>query len=393
MTVPGGVAASVEVTGPGGYAQTLSATQTLTGLTPGSYQLAAPAARLAGTLVDELYDGTVAGGGAVMVAADATATADVSYQRRPGTGALWVAVYGSTKLAAFGASQLPSGGDGVTPATAIGLGSGVMPYALAFDARGNAWAGTQAGLLVEVAVADLAASGTPTPSVVLDTGSSDVNGIAFGSDGTLWATIADGIVGYAPSQLTGSGSPAPAVTVSGTASYPLTYPHALAFDASGGLWVAANTFVARYSPAQLATGGAVAPDVVLETNGTSLQSVRGLAFDAAGSLWVAAWTGGALEKFRPQDIASSGTPDPFVRLTGVGVNPLRIAFDNAGNLWLSSNYDPTYSFAGHIGMIAAADLVASGSPPLAASFTSVGGFDSGGTLAFAPRAAGLVGAP
>lgn len=393
VTAPSGVAAGIEVTGPGGYHSVVSATRTLSGLAPGAYQLTAPAARLPGTLVDELYDGTVVGGGTVQVSAGVTATETVSYLLRPGTGALWVAVHGRSKIAAFGATQLPSGGEGVTPARALGLGASQGPYALAFDADGDAWVGTQAGYLIEYAVTDLGASGTPSPAVVIDTGSTDVNGIAFDASGMLWATIAGGIAGYAPSQLASSGSPVPAVKILGTASHALPYPQALTFDVGGGLWVAANTFVARYSPAQLLTGGALDPDVVVGSNGTSLQTARGLAFDAAGALWVASWSSGAVEKFRPQDIVSSGAPDPTVRLTGIGVSPLRLAFDNAGNLWVTSSYDPGWTLAGHIGMVEAANLVASGSPGLGASFTNVGGFDSGGTLAFAPPAPGLVGAP
>jgi len=393
VTAPSGVAVAVEVTGPGGFSQVVGATQTLTDLAPGTYQVKAPAARLPGTLVDKLYDGTIVGGGAVQVGAGATATETVSYLLRPGTGALWVAVYGSTKIAAFDATQLPSGGEGVTPARALGLGAGQLPYALAFDADGDAWVGTQAGSLIEYAVADLGASGTPSPAVVIDSGSTDVNGVAFDASGMLWATMAGGIAGFTPSQLESSGAPVAAVRIFGTASHPLPYPAALAFDAAGGLWVAANTFVARYSPAQLVIGGALDPDVVLESNGTSLQAVRGLAFDEAGALWVASWSSGAVEKFQPQDIVSSGTPDPTVRLTGIGVYPLRLAFDNAGNLWVTSNYNPGWTLPGHIGMVEAANLVATGSPALGASFTNVGGFDSGGTLAFAPPAPGLVGAP
>ena len=394
VTAPAGVDASVEVTGPGGDAQTVSTTQTLGGLAPGTYHVTAAPARRPGTLVDDLFDAAVSDGGTVEVSAGATATATVSYQHRPGTGALWVAVYGSTKLIAFDDGQLPNGGAGVTPSLALGLGSGIRPYSVAFDAEGNAWAGTQDGELLEFAVDDLASSGTPDPAVVLDSGGTDVNGIVFGADGMLWAAVSGAIVGFTPSQRTASGSPTPDVTLTGSASHPVGAAHQLAFDASGGLWLAnLGGAVLRFSPSQLATGGALEPDVVLESNGTSLNNPRGVAFDASGSLWVACWSGNAVEKFRPQDIAVSGTPDPFVRLTGVGVNPLRLAFDNAGNLWLSSNYDPTFSHGGHVGMIAAADLVASGTPPLGASFTSVGGFDSGGTLAFAPMPAWSLGAP
>jgi len=193
---------------------------------------------------------------------------------------LWVAVWGQSKVVAFDENQLTVGGDAVTPRRAFGLGATNYPYAIAFDADGNLWAGTQGGLLLRIDAADLLVSGTPTPGVTLDTGSSDVNGMAFGPDDRLWVATAAGLLAYRPDQLLASGTPTPDVQLTGTATYPLSYPAALAFDADGGLWVAAHTFVARYAPAQLAASGAPEPDVVLESDGTSLANARGVGFDA-----------------------------------------------------------------------------------------------------------------
>jgi len=73
----------------------------------------------------------------------------------------------------------------------------------------------------------------------------------------------------------------------------------------------------------------------------------------------------------------------------VGVNPLRLAFDNEGNLWVSSSFGPGFVGSGHFARVAAANLVSSGTVTLAASFTNVGDFDSGGTLVFNPPPANL----
>lgn len=302
----------------------------------------------------------------------------------PGPDWLWVAVWGEAKVVAFDDAQLAVGGDAVTPRRAFGLGAGNHPYAIAFDADGNLWAGTQAGLLVRIDAADLLVSGTPTPGVTVDTGSTDVNGMAFGPDGRFWVATAAGLLAYRPDQLLASGTPTPDVQLTGTATYPLSYPAALAFDGDGGLWVAAHAFVARYAPADLAASGAPEPDVVLESDGASLADARGVAFDAGGALWVSGYNGSGFEKFRPQDILVSGTPSPVVRIGSMGVGPMRVAFDDDGNLWGSHVFGPGFVASGYVGMVEAANLVSSGPAVVAVGFTDVGGIDSGGTMLFAP---------
>lgn len=322
--------------------------------------------------------------GATMLAILLGACASPPPPTPPAPDWLWVAVWGQSKVVAFDENQLTVGGDAVTPRRAFGLGATNYPYAIAFDADGNLWAGTQGGLLLRIDAADLLVSGTPTPGVTLDTGSSDVNGMAFGPDDRLWVATAAGLLAYRPDQLLASGTPTPDVQLTGTATYPLSYPAALAFDADGGLWVAAHTFVARYAPAQLAASGAPEPDVVLESDGTSLANARGVGFDAAGALWVAGSSGSGFEKFSPQDILASGNPSPVVRIGSMGVNPSRVAFDDDGNLWGSHVFGPGFVGSGYVGMVEAANLVSSGPAVVAVGFTDVGSIDSGGTMLFAP---------
>jgi hypothetical protein len=87
--VPAGAVAAVTVTGPSGFAKTLSASQLLLGLDPGSYSISAPILQAGG----HSYQPTLAPGPTVAVAASATpATATVSYAIT--TGGLTVMVTG-----------------------------------------------------------------------------------------------------------------------------------------------------------------------------------------------------------------------------------------------------------------------------------------------------------
>lgn len=70
--LPGGVLPSVQLTGPGGFTQTLTASTTLTNLAPGSYTVTAPVASDVGI-------GYAATGGATDVAAGATAARTITY--------------------------------------------------------------------------------------------------------------------------------------------------------------------------------------------------------------------------------------------------------------------------------------------------------------------------
>ncbi len=301
-----------------------------------------------------------------------------------------MSVHSATKANGYAPTQLTSGGDNLTPSVAIGFGAGNNPYSGAVDRQGNLWFGTQQGKILMFTPAQQAASGTPSPTVEINSGSTDLNGMAFDQGGNLWVSAASSLRRFDAAQLTSSGSPTPAVTITGTATNALGFPQAIAFDSSGALWVASSNKVYKYAPAQLASSGNPEPSVVLTAaDSTSLSTPRGLAFDASGALWVANWGASNVVKFAPNQLLSSGAPVPIVKISGVGINPLRLAFDNEGNLWVSSNFGPGFVGSGHFARVAAANLVSSGTVTLAASFTNVGGFDSGGTLVFNPPPASL----
>ena len=95
---------------------------------------------------------------------------------------------------------------------------------IAFDGTGNLWVanGNFSGVntVVDFTPSQLAASGTPAPTVVLSANSGSLGnpaGLAFDASGDLWvANVAGSLVEFTPSQLVTSGDPAPNATVTGT---------------------------------------------------------------------------------------------------------------------------------------------------------------------------------
>jgi sugar lactone lactonase YvrE len=256
-------------------------------------------------------------------------------------GNLWVTDVGD-RVVEFAASQLATSGR-PTPAVTLsadGHGSLFFAEGLAFDASGNLWVVNPSNTVVEFAANQLAASGSPTPAVTLsDTGGSlntPVN-LAFDVSGNLWIANHENstLVEFAKSQLGASGSPTPAVTLSDDGSGSLSGPIGLAFDASGNLWVASNrdSTVVEFSASQLTASGGPTPAITLSATGGSLDSPEGLAFDASGNLWVTntSTTGhGTVVEFAANQLATSGAATPNVTVSGSAIKePVGLAFDPA----------------------------------------------------------------
>jgi sugar lactone lactonase YvrE len=228
-------------------------------------------------------------------------------------GNLWVADY-ENGLLEFTAAQLTTGGDVGSPAIAIsdtmggGKGTGGA-YAVAFDNSGNAWVGEDNySNVVEYTVAQLASSGSPTPSVrlgadprndlrvvggtgganssaavgfgFLPTSLSSPDALAFDTHGNLWVGnyYNENVVAYTAAQRATSGDPTPSITV----SIPTVEPYGIAFDKSGGLWITDdNSYtVLGLTAAQLATSGVPAPSILLTSGAdNSINDPQQLAFD------------------------------------------------------------------------------------------------------------------
>jgi sugar lactone lactonase YvrE len=383
ITAPAGVTPSVTVSGPAGYHQTLTATQTVTGLAPGSYTVAGGPVLVPHPIVATVYDATITGGTA-SVTNGTTATASASYALRPGTGALWVGSRaggaGSFKPALLGysATQLEAS---ISTAPAISLVPGVpentAPAAAAFDAGGTLWAAmnydnqvVNVGTVIGFGPSELEFNSPFQPpgyTLTVTSGAREfLQGVAFDAVGSIWVTnyTASTIVKFTRSQFvaTGAPTPTPAVTLSAT-SGSLNGPTGLAFDANGNLWVAnatSNTVV-RFAASQLAASGSPTPAVTLGATSGSLGGPSGLAFDASGSgnLWVTNTNASTVVEFTASQLGASGSPTPAVTLSAANgslSSPSGLAFDASADLWVAND------MSGTVVEFGASELAASGAP-------------------------------
>jgi len=224
-------------------------------------------------------------------------------------GDLWVANDSGNNIFEYTPSQLAASG---SPSPAVVISDAARPSALTFDADGDLWATNLAGGVEEFTAGQLTSSGNPTPAVTLAGAANDSSGLTFDAAGDLWVgNFSNAVLEYTPNQLTSSGSPTPAVTLSG-----LSTPGFPTFDAKGDLWFSenANSTVAEFAPNQLTASGSPTPAVSL--TGPDIFAPAGLAFDTAGDLWfVDAITLGVYE-FTPGQLTSSGSPTPVDTIAG-----------------------------------------------------------------------------
>jgi len=223
-------------------------------------------------------------------------------------------------------------------------------------------------------------------------GNIDANAVAFDGHGDLWVVNdnSNTVVEYAPSALGANGSPTATVTMHLPDS---SYTDALAFDAKGNLWVLSedSANIAEFTPAQLASGGSPAPAVTIHMAPLQGQSGNPLsmAFDGQGNLWVV--NGGQVElvEYPVNQLTSSATLAPAVQINPQVPYPYTIAFDKVGNLWVgTSGYGSTTGgittdYPGKITELAASSLTASGNPAPAVTLTLPNGVNTyPTTLAF-----------
>ncbi len=201
-------------------------------------------------------------------------------------GNLWVANLNAPSIVEFSASQLGSSGSPTPAVTISSSGAMSQPDGLAFDGHGNLWVSNSTGnTIMEYTASQLASSGSPTPAVILTASSNSISGpmmIAFDPAGNLWVDNGDfgwnTLVAFSPSQLAASGSPTPSITLTAT-SGSLASPSGLAFNASGNMWVSntAGNTVVEFAASQLVTSGSPVPNVIV--SGTSLKAPLAIAFD------------------------------------------------------------------------------------------------------------------
>ena len=151
------------------------------------------------------------------------------------TGDLWVADNCNNHILEYTTSQLTTSGPTCTPAPAqctpnpadtIGSNSNSIntPQGLAFDSHGNLWIANGSGsTIVEFTPTQAASNGAPAPQVTITAPSGAVpDGIAIDNSGSIWVSNAQSGAGslyvFTSAQVATTGSPTPAVTITGTLS-------------------------------------------------------------------------------------------------------------------------------------------------------------------------------
>lgn len=300
---------------------------------------------------------------------DATTTVDLAYEAQPAGGMLWVANDLGSRILGFTQDDLATpNGDPASVRLDLGFDD---PKGLAFDDLGNLWVARFDPEAIVVLTPDqLAASGSPTPALVIESSALSAPwDVAFDPDGNLWVSDWQNhsLLMFARDALDellllgGEQARAPDRTLVTTE---LFQPEGLAFDADGNLWVGSsrtsgtpagqNDRVMKFAAADL-DAVAPAPALVVTAEGLPLIGASWPAFDADGNLWVT--TGKHLAKIAAGELSGSGTavvdfgrPGNFH--SGTISLPQGLAFDAGGDLWLGDaettlrRYTPTESNTG-----------------------------------------------
>jgi len=318
--LPNGANANVSVSGPNNFSQTLTSSKTLNGLAPGSYTV---------TAADVTpYKATVTGSPAT-VKAGATVTVSVAY-------AVPAAQMGSLSLTING---LPTR---VNASVSITGPNGFNQILTATKTLGNLVVGTYtltpSPVTYYTPSGTIIANGPANQQITVSANTTATATLTYAPTKALqalWVTLGNNtLAGYNSSLLTQSGTPAPSNLVSNS----FLKLSNIVFDAQGNLWgIDPNqSSVLEFAAASLTASGAPAPKVVLGL-GAVLNGASGLAFDPQGDLWAASAINNTIVKFTPDQLAHSGSPTPSLTLLRDGLNPVALALDASGNLWIGQN--------------------------------------------------------
>jgi sugar lactone lactonase YvrE len=150
-------------------------------------------------------------------------------------------------------------------------------------------------------------------------------------------------------------------------------PRSMAFDQHNDLWITFGSIDASIDPvleisyadfARLMAHEPVKPKVLiteLGNTGIPFEVPYSIAFDAAGDLWVSTQYGPRIVELTPSQTKKSGSPSPTVTLTAADFTPEAIRFDASNNLWVvqyQQPYNPSSPL--QLGRYAPADRAASG---------------------------------
>lgn len=235
------------------------------------------------------------------------------------------------------------------------LPAGGLTSELCTDAQGNLWlatlnSGATPGVNYKFALGDCLKSGSPAPAVAL-TGLSGVTDaqasvVCFDKQNNLWVGGNQRFRQIGQYQAALTGAPTPLVVLGNAATFSAGNRY-LIFDAVGNLWFT-NSFggtaqISRITPAQYAaSNAAIVPSVVW--SGANVGPVQDLAFDSNGLLWAVEYvTGlgnGRIKAFDPTQ--PTGNPAPVINITSASLSGgVGLCFDSAGNLWIGNNDNGT----------------------------------------------------
>ncbi len=274
----------------------------------------------------------------------------------PGTTAgerLWLPVSSTQTLHGYSAAQLASPTNINGPGSVTITGAGLRPFGVAFDDAGNMYVADRNGNSVLIYAAPQTINSTSAPPAgTIASGARralvEPVGLAFDAAGSLWVSnyFGNSIVKYTAAQLArvlpfeSPRRPAPAVVI----RCPIfDFPYGHAFDRAGNLWVAndRNNSVLKFARADLATSGTITPtQIVTRTTTGVLVNPHSPVFDAAGNLWVASSRNNQVVKYTINPTTGAATPTITATLrlnTTTIARPSALAFDNAGNLWITDD--------------------------------------------------------
>lgn len=242
------------------------------------------------------------------------------------SGGLWVANENTSDLFELTRAQL--GTPGPVPPVTIFAGSGALanPFGMAFDSLGNLWVVSNAwGKVYEYTKSQLASSGGPTPvKTISDFPSTPIFGVAFDASDDLWVSTVKSVVEFSKAELAKT-SPEPTVTISSSGGAQLV------FDTSGDLWMVTGggpdcfgtpctNEVVELTKAQLSASGSPSPAVTISSTKAgaagSLYGPYSLAFTPSGDLWVENFNNNTTVEFARDQLSKSGSPAPLRTIVG-----------------------------------------------------------------------------